>query len=126
MTLGDDGTGDFIVDPPPIPVERRQAQIERLVLEARVFANGVGNAQVSFSWTVARQHGTQGAADAFVWTHAGEVPLNCAVAVNDPDGAAIQSFTSAVIVEVACVEQTGCSSKFRYTVQGAVPATGGI
>ena len=47
--------------------------------------------------------------------------MNCSVAIEDPDGAAIASFSSAVIVEVACIEQSGISTKFRYTVQGAVP-----
>jgi hypothetical protein len=122
VTLGDDGAGAYIVDPPPIPVEKRQIQIEQLVLEPRVFANGLGNAQTSFSWTVARIHANQATADTFVWGHAATVPMNCSLAINDPDGTAIASFSSAVIVEVACIEQTGISTKFRYTVEGAVPA----
>ncbi|MGO8678054.1 MAG: hypothetical protein ACLQVX_19600 [Limisphaerales bacterium] len=122
VTLGDDGAGDFIIDPPPIPAEARQVQTEQLALAARVFANGLGNRETSFSWTVARVHASQAAADGFVWGHAATVPMNCSLGINDPDGAAIASFSSAVIVEVACVEQTGVSTKFRYTVQGAVPA----
>ncbi|HXP63248.1 MAG TPA: hypothetical protein VN829_22290 [Dongiaceae bacterium] len=122
VTLGDDAAGAYIIDPPPIPVEKRQVQIEQLVLEARVFAIGLGNRQTSFSWTVARIHADQPTADAFVWGHAAGVPLNCSLAVNDPDGTAVATFSSAVIVEVACIEQTGLSTKFRYRVQGAVPA----
>lgn len=121
VTLGDDDSGDYIIDPPPIPVEKRQVQIEQLVLEPRIFANGLGNAETSFSWTVARIHADLPAAVAFVWGHAATVPMNCSVAIEDPDGTAIASFSSAVIVEVACIEQTGISTKFRYTVQGAVP-----
>ena len=33
VTLGDDDSGDYIIDPPPIPVEKRQVQIEQLVLD---------------------------------------------------------------------------------------------
>jgi hypothetical protein len=122
VTLGDDAAGAYIIDPPPVPVEKRQIQIEQLVLEPRAFANGLGNAQTSFSWTVARIHADQPTADAFVWGHAATVPMNCSLAINDPDGTAIGNFSTAVIVEVACVEQTGISTKFRYSVQGAVPA----
>jgi hypothetical protein len=122
ITLGDDDAGAYIIDPPPIPVEKRQVQIEALVLEPRAFANGLGNAETSFCWTVARIHADQPTADAFVWGHAASVPMNCSIAINDPDGTAIGSFSSAIISEVACLEQTGISTKFRYTVQGAVPA----
>jgi hypothetical protein len=122
ITLGDDATGDFIIDPPPVPTERRQVQIEQLCLAPRVFANGVGNRQTDFTWTVARQHSSQAVADAFTFTHAASVPLNASIVINDPDGTAVASFSSAVISEVACVERTGISTKFRYAVEGAVPA----
>ena len=122
VTLGDDSAGDFIIDPPPLPAEKRQVQLEPLALAARVFANGLGNRATSFSWTVARVHANQPTADGFVWGHAATVPMNCSLAVNDPDGTTIASFSSAVIVEVTCLEQHGISTKFRYTVQGAVPA----
>jgi hypothetical protein len=120
VTLGDDSVGDFIIDPPPLPAERRQAQVEQLAMAARVFANGLGNRATSFCWTVARVHADQPTADGFVWGHAAAVPMNCSLAVNDAGGT--WNFSSAVIVEVACVEQAGISTKFRYTVQGAVPA----
>ncbi len=122
VTLGDDDSGDYIIDPPPTPVEKRQVQVEQLALAPRVFANGLGNRETSFSWTVARIHADLPAAVAFVWDHAASVPLNCSLAIDDPDTTLVASFSSAVIVEVACLEQTGISTKFRYSVQGAVPA----
>jgi hypothetical protein len=122
ITLGDDAAGAFIIDPPPIPAEKRQVQTEQLALSPRIFANGVGNRATSFSWTVARVHATQGAADTFVWTHAASIPLNASIVLNDPDGAEVASFTSAVVSEVTCTEQSGISTKFRYAVEGAVPS----
>jgi hypothetical protein len=121
ITLGDDAAAAFIIDPPPIPTEKRQVQTEQLVLAPAVFANGLGNRQCSFSWTVARVHASQAAADTFVWTHAASVPLNASLAINDPDGSNIQTFSSAVISEVACAEQSGISTKFRYRVEAATP-----
>jgi len=40
VTLGDDAAGAYIIDPPPIPVEKRQIQIEQLVLEPRASPMG--------------------------------------------------------------------------------------
>ena len=120
MTLGDDSSGDFIVDPPPLPVEKRQLQEELLALADRTFATSRGNRSTAFSWTVARWHADQPTADAFLWTHAASVPENCSLQITDAGGA--WNFSSAVIIEVAALEQTGVSTRFRYTVQGAVPA----
>ncbi|MGA2864688.1 MAG: hypothetical protein ABSF95_09390 [Verrucomicrobiota bacterium] len=119
ITLGDDSVGDFIVDPPPLPVERRQLQQEALAFAEREFATGRGNRRTGFSWTVARVHADQATATGFVWGHAAGVPMNCSLEVQEAEGA--WSFSSAVIVEVAVIEQSGVSTKVRYTVQGAVP-----
>jgi len=119
VTLGDDSAGDFIVDPPPLPVERRQLQQEALAFADREFATGRGNRSTGFSWTVSRVHADQGTATGFVWGHAAGVPMNCSLEVQE--GGETWSFSSAVIVEVAVLEQTGVSTKVRYTVQGAVP-----
>ncbi len=118
ITLGDDRAGDFVIDPPPLPVERREIQIESLAFAERQFATGRGNRATSFSWVVARRHADQQTADGFVWGHAAAVPLNCAIQIQDAGGT--WNFTSAVIVEVAVLEQTGVSTKVRYSVRGAV------
>ena len=119
ITLGDDSAGDYILDPPPLPVERRQFQQEALAFGTRQFAAGRGNAQTSFSWTVARLHADQPSADGFAWGHAAAVPVNCSLVVIDAGGT--WSFSSAVITEVAIVDQSGISTRTRYVVQGAVP-----
>jgi hypothetical protein len=121
VTLGDDSVGDYITDPPPLPIERRDLQQEALAFGSRKFATGRGNAETSFSWTVARVHADQPSADGFVWGHALSVPVNCTLSVMD--ATTTWTFASAVIVEVACVEQTGISTRFRYTAQGAVPSS---
>ncbi len=120
VTLGDNSVGDFIIDPPPLPVERRQVQEEPLVMADRAWATGRGNRHTSWSWTVARLHADQPTADAFVWTHGPSVPINCSLQITDPGGT--WNFSSAVIEEVAIIEQTGVSTKTRYTVRGATPS----
>jgi hypothetical protein len=120
VTLGEDAAGDYIIEPPQ-PVERREVQSEGLAFADTKFVTGRGNREYSFSWVVARQHADQEAAEGFTWGHAATVPMNCSLAITDAPGA--PNFSSAVIVEVAIVELKGQSTKTRYTVQGAVPAT---
>ena len=118
LTLGDDSVGEYIVDPPPLPVERRRAQVEELALADRVFAIGRGNRATSFSWTVSRQHADLASVVAFVWGHAAAVPVDAAIAVTQDNGTV--TFTSAVIAEVGIVEVSGLTTRTRYRVTGAV------
>jgi len=117
LTLGDDSVGDYIIDPPPLPVERRRAQVEELALAERVFAAGRGNRATSFSWTVSRQHADLASVAQFIWSHAASVPVDAAIAVTQDSGTV--SFASAVIAEVSLVEVTGLNTKTRYQVTGA-------
>jgi len=117
LTLGDDSVGDYIIDPPPLPVERRRAQVEDLALADRGFAAGRGNRMTSFSWTVSRQHADLAAVAQFVWGHAATVPVDAAVAVTQDAGTV--TFATAVIAEVGLVEVTGLNTKTRYQVTGA-------
>ena len=117
ITLGDDSVGDYIIDPPPMPVERREAQVEDLALADQAFAQGRGNRVTSFSWTVSRQHADLATVAQFVWSHAASVPLNAALTVTQDAGSA--TFAAAVITEVAIVEVSGLNTKTRYRVTGA-------
>ena len=121
VTLGDDATGDYIVDPQPLPVERRAAQVESLAFAARKVAIGRGNRQTSFSWTVARLHASLAAADTFAWNHAAGVPVNCSLQITV--GTTVLTYSSAVIDDVTITEQLGKSTKTRYTVKAAIFAS---
>jgi hypothetical protein len=116
VTLGDDSVGDYIVDPAPMPVEQRRAQVEELAMADEVFATGRGNRQTSFSWTVSREHADLASVAAFVWGHAASVPVDCSLAVSQDAGTV--TFSTAVIVEVGIVEITGLNTKTRYRVTG--------
>ena len=118
LTLGDDSVGDYIVDPPPLPVERRQAQVEELALADAVFVKSRGNRVATFSWTVSRQHASPAAVAQFVWGHAATVPEDVSVQINQ-DSASV-TFSPAVITEVAIVEVAGLNTQTRYRVTGAV------
>jgi hypothetical protein len=129
VTLGDESataTGfvgpDVILDPPPLPVERRQAQIEPIAFGARVFAAGRGNAETSFSWTVQRAHNTQDLAGAFVFEHAALVPLTCSLQVYLDDGTE-HVYSAGYIVEIACLAWNNISTVFRYSIKAATPPT---
>ena len=119
ITLGDDSVGDYIVDPPPMPSERRDVQVEGLAFGDRKFSKGRGNRATSFAWTVCRVHDSGTAACLFAWNHARLVPVDCSLLV---DGPVCASYSRAVITEVAVVDITGTNTKIRYTVEGAVPA----
>lgn len=120
VVLGDDSAGAYIVDPPPMPAERRVAQVEALYEANAVFAKGRGNRSVSFFWTVARDHADAITAAAFALNHCKDVPIDCTIDVLN--GSTTTSFIQAVIEEVTCVDLTGKSTRFRYSVVGAVPA----
>ncbi|HXP61537.1 MAG TPA: hypothetical protein VN829_13655 [Dongiaceae bacterium] len=128
VTLGDESAGDLFVEP-PLPSEKRQTQFEALAFSqaspanltlGRAFVYGRGNANVSFTWTVERQHATQTAAASFLWAHAPAVPNNCSLAVFTDDGTE-HNFVSAVITEVTFLEWTNIRTRCRYSVEGAVP-----
>ena len=119
LTLGDDSVGDYIVDPPPVPTETRQAQHEPLAFGARQFSYGRGNALIKFSWTVERVHADIPTSTLFAWNHAAVVAWNVSIAIMSPT--VVATFMSAVIPEVAVLEQCGCSTKTRYTAEGCMP-----
>ena len=54
ITLGDDSAFNYIVDPIPMPQQRREVQVEGLMMGAAVYlaSPGSGNVQTSFNWTV--------------------------------------------------------------------------
>jgi len=116
ITLGDDSAGDYIIDPAPMPVERRRAQVEELALAEQVFVAGRGNRETSFSWTVSRQHADLATVAEFVWGHAASVPVDCSLVVTQDAGSV--TFATAVMVEVGIVEITGLNTKTRYRVIG--------
>jgi hypothetical protein len=129
ITLGDESSTasgfsgpDLILDPPPMLVERRAAQIEEIAFGARVFAAGRANAETSFSWTVQRAHADQDHAGAFVFTHAAAVPVTCSLQVYLDDGT-LHTFSTALITEVACIAWNNISTVFRYSVKGSTPPT---
>ena len=93
----------------------RMAQVTQLFRAERPFVTGRGNRTVTFAWVVARDHGDVGTAAAFVWDHAGQVPMNAVLLIEE--GAFKRGFTG-VITEVAPVEQFGLATVFRYAVTG--------
>ena len=120
ITLGDDDNGALIVDPLPLPATKREGQVEGLFRGSRAYAKGRGNRETSFNWTVSRQHADKATAMAFVYAHEALVPVDCGLVITHAAGTT--TYTSAVMVGVECVELTGLSTKFRYSVVGAIPA----
>jgi hypothetical protein len=119
LTLGDDSAGNYIVDPPPVPIESRVVQNEPLAFGSRQFSYGRGNALTRFSWSVEWLFATNSAAAQFAWAHSSSVAWNVSIAIEGPPVWA--TFSSACMSEVAIVEQCGCAVKARYTADGAVP-----
>jgi hypothetical protein len=117
VTLGDHSSGDWIVDPPMLPSERRKVQVTPLFRGAAPFVWGRGNRTISFSWVVSRDHGAVATAAAFAWEHAGLVPINVSLAL--AEGAETTTYVG-VISEVTCLELYGQATLFRYAVEGAV------
>jgi hypothetical protein len=118
IVLGDVESGEIIVDPPLLPVERRAVQSEGLAFAATAWGKGRGNRSRSFSWTVLKEHADAGAAEGFTHTHAAEVPIDCSILITD--GESSWSYSSAQIEEVACVGLSGRSTKYRYSVVNAI------
>ena len=84
VVLGDDeGAGDFIVDPPPLPAERRRMQVTALFRGVNPFSYGRGNRSMSFRWTVSRNHASADAAGQYMRWHARAVPINVELVVVD-------------------------------------------
>ena len=104
---------------PPVPTETRQAQHEPLAFGARQFSYGRGNALIKFSWTVERVHADIPTSTLFAWNHAAVVAWDVSIVIMSPT--VVATFMSAVIPEVAVLEQCGCSTKTRYTAEGCVP-----
>lgn len=119
IVLGDDSTGSDYITEPPLPSESRQVQTEPLPWFSYPFVVGRGNRDVSFSWTVARQHSTKGAASDFCKTHAPLVPVNCSLSILE--GSTTTTYSRAIMGRVECVEINGVSTRFRYSVTGVKP-----
>ena len=119
INLGDDDSGDVIVDPPPLPNTRRAVQTETLAFSEYEFVMGRGNRVRWFSWTVSRQHVDEATAADFVHQHEGSVPVNCSILIDGGD-AGTWSYTSAVMAEVNFTEHYGTATTCRYVVTGAV------
>ena len=118
VVLGDDeGAGDFIIDPPPLPSEKRKVQITELFRAANPFAWGRGNRATSFRWTVSRNHASDDIAGAFARRHAAQVPINVVLTVSE--GAFTDVYTG-VIPEVTVGERLGRETVFGYAIEGAV------
>ena len=118
VVLGDDeGAGDFIVDPPPLPAERRRMQVTALFRGVNPFSYGRGNRSVAFRWTVSRNHASADVAGQFMRWHASAVPINVRLVVQDGN---YQDTYSGVMVVVAAVGWTGRETVFGYTIDGAV------
>ena len=117
VTLGDHAAGDWIVDPPMVPSEKRKVQVTPLFRGNAPFVIGRGNRTVAFAWVVSRDHGAVATAVAFAWEHAAAVPINVSLAL--VEGAETVEYHG-VISEVTCVELYGQATTFRYAVDGAV------
>ena len=113
----DEGTGDFIIDPPPLPSERRRMQVTPLFRGTNPFSWGRGNRSVAFRWVVSRNHASADVAGQFMRWHASAVPINVRLVVQDGN---YQDTYSGVMVEVAAVGRTGRETVFGYTIDGAV------
>ena len=118
VVLGDDeGAGDFIIDPPPLPAERRRMQVTALFRGVNPFSYGRGNRSMSFRWTVSRNHASADAAGQYMRWHARAVPINVELVV--VDGVNTDTYVG-VMVEVSAVGRTGRETVFGYTIDGAV------
>ena len=118
VILGDDeGAGDFIIDPPPLPLERRSVQITPLFRGTHPFSRGRGNRSIAFRWTVSRNHASGEAAGLFMRWHANTVPINVTLVVRDGN---YEDRYSGVMAEVAAAGRMGLETVFSYTIDGAV------
>jgi hypothetical protein len=120
ITLGDDSAYNYIVDPVPMPSQRREVQVEGLMMgsAAYVASPGLGNVQTSFTWTVSWQFANLSTACSFVWSHPAAVPINCSIVVTDDSGANT-TFSAAVISAVEVVGQSGLNVTVKYSAIGA-------
>lgn len=124
-TLGQDGASggtDVFIDPAPMPREKRASQIEDLAFGNVPFVANRGNRRVSMTWTVERIHGSQDAAQAFMTTHADNVPYGVTVTINFyTDDGTLKAYTVGSITQVDCVAWTNVTTRFQYTVEGLTP-----
>jgi len=117
IVLGNDGAEQWIIDPSPLPSERRKGQLTPLFRGAHPFAWARKNGVTSFSWTVSRNHANGDEAGKFSRRHSGDVPANVTLVVED--GGFADSYTG-MILDVTAVDRIGRETVFRYTIDGAV------
>lgn len=124
VTGGDPDNGtDVITDPPILPVEKRDVQIEKIAFGVSVFAAPRNNREVSFRWQVERQHTTANNAAKFRRLHAALVPIAMSMVITLDDGSTTETYPAAYMEEVACIEWSGIRTRFQYSLRAVTMPT---
>jgi hypothetical protein len=125
ISLGTDGASggsDVFLDPPPLPREKRQTQITDIAFGNVPFVANRGNRRVSLTWTVERVHASQDAAQAFMTTHADNVPYGVTVTIKFyTDDGTEKDYAGGSVTQVDCVGWQNMTTRFRYAVEGLTP-----
>ena len=119
FVLGDDSAGANLKEGFR-PKQMRVVQRARLFRGPYLANQARFNLENRLKFTVERVFGTVEPALGFMASHADQVPVQGTLAVYNQSatGQLARFLANAVVVKVECVEHTGVSCKFQYTIAG--------